>query len=61
MTLETSVDVSVKISSVVVVGGLKVELELAGCCESVEIVTTPLGISNGVEISSSFAVEVDEG
>lgn len=55
----TSVGVSVNTSSVVVVGGLKVELELAGCA-SVEVVTTPAGVSVTVEVSSSLATAVDE-
>jgi hypothetical protein len=54
---ETSVGVSVKTSSLVVVGGLKVELELPGC-ES--IVTTLAVVSNAVEISSSLGTAVDE-
>jgi hypothetical protein len=57
VTLETSV---VNISSVGVVGGLKVELEIVGCWDLVEIVRTTTGFSNTVEVSSSFGVEVVE-
>jgi hypothetical protein len=56
VTFATSVGVRVNTSSVVVVGGLKVELELADC-ESV--VTTPAGVSDTVELSSSLEMTVD--
>lgn len=54
---ETSVGVRVNTSSLVVVGGLKVELELDGCDS---VVIMPAGISEADETSSSFCVvEVD--
>ena len=53
-----SVGVRLKTSLSVVVVGLKVELEIAGC-DSVEVLIAPVDDSNTVELASSLEAAVD--